>query len=387
MIRLSAPRHAALAVSALLALAFGLAGCTKKIASVDPGYISPEGTPSPKARLIVTPDIPAPYLIYVDEKNDGFTPDDTPDPANPYLTYASGPGAIIGTIFDSTLANAYQVLRREANGGYRIAQDFSQQPAHKWLDTQWEAYSFADPAPSAFQPPTYLGRGFLSGQITAQSPLTNAALTSSGGIDDLTFDYQGTYNVADFTHGILTYNPPDSADIHVGWTEVTGAAGYWIAIYATKGTPSDFLYSTLPAPIPLRKSLDYLLVYVSAPGTSYLAYPSQPPVPGAPEAPADLILTSHPILKKAYYFLRITAISPSGEILAYTAGDNLVVLPGAPRLVGTVNKNTWNLTLQGAIQLRAGPQVATAPQDRAESFQVLPARPGSMLMRGRGLTP
>jgi hypothetical protein len=380
MTRIAAPRHAALVMGAIVALMLGLTGCAKKLASVDPRYLSPEGTPSAKARMIVTPDVPIPYDIYIDEKNDGFTRDDLPDPANPYYTYASGPGAVVGTILDSTLANTYQIMRREANGGYRIAQDFTHSPAHRWLDTEWEAYSFVDPAPSGFQPPTYLGRGIVSGVVTAQSPLTNAAQAPSGALTSIQFNYQGKVNLLDQRIGILTYNPPDSSDVLLAWNPVAGAAGYWVSIYQFTGNATDFLSSTLPGPIPLSKTRDFLLVYVPAPTTSYIAYPPDPDT-------THLILTSHPLLNQQYYLLRILAVDADGRIVGFTAGDNLVLLPGTPVVVGGTPKNTWELTTPSAIRLRPGPQASLAPQERAEPFRVLPARPGTSRLEGNGLRP
>ena len=374
MTRLSALTHRALALIAVAAVALGLTGCAKKVASVDPGYTSPEGTPSSKAVLVVTNDIPVPYDVFIDEKSDGFTPDDVPDPANPYLIYASGPGAVIGTILDSTLASNYQIMRREPNGAYRVAQDFSEQPARRWLDTHWEAYAFADPAPSGYQPPTYLGRGLLSGVVNQSSPLTNAALAAATNLDNIDFDYQGQFNVLDQQVGIVTYNPPDSI-FNIRWAPVGGAAGYWISVYQFTGDAFEFLHSTLPAPVYLGKSRNYLLVYVAAPANSYTV-----------GGPADIVLTRRPILNRFYYQLRITAVGPSGEILAYTFGDNESVVPGASRLVGTETKNTWNVTLPSAIRLRPGPQLASAPSAEPDPIMVRANRAGLWPLRGRRLT-
>lgn len=384
MIRLFAGRGAALALGTIVALTLGLTGCAKKIASVDPRYDWPEGTPSPKALLVVTKDEPVEFNIFVDKKNDGYTLDDSADVTNPHLIYAVGPGAVNGTVFDSTVASAYQVLRREANGGYRIAQDFSQRPLHKWLDTEWEAYTFADPNPSGFQPPTYLGRGILSGAVTTRSPLTNAAQASSGGIANIKFDYQGLLNLADQQARILTYNPADSANIQLGWTQVPGAAGYWISIYQFAGSSIEFLNSALPAPIPLTKSRHYLLAYVPAPATSYVAYPTDGDT-------THLILTSHPILNKQYYRLRITAVGAFGEIRGYTRGDTLdngsFKLAGPSTTVDGSPRNTTVVMLPSSIALRPGPQVALAPQEIADSIRGVPARPGTALLRSIGQSP
>ena len=376
MTRLSASARRALAVAAVVAVAHGSTGCAKKISSVDPGYTSPEGTRSAKARLVVTQDLPVPYLVYIDKKSDGFTgePGDSLDVLSPYQVFAAGPGAVIGTILDSTLASNYQVMRREANGAYRVAQDSPEQPTRRWLDTFWEAYAFVDPAPSGYQPPTYLGRGLLSGVVNQSSPLTNAALAGTSVIGDIDFDYQGKFNLIDRKFNILTYNPPDSI-FNMKWTPVAGAAGYWISVSQFTGDAIEFLRSTLPAPVYLGRSRNYLLVYVSAPANSYTV-----------GGPADLVLTRRPILNRFYYQLRITAVGPSGEILAYTFGDNLNVVPGSTRMVGSEAKNTWNVVLPFSIRLRPGPQVAADSPAEADSILVRPARAGIWPLRGRSLT-
>ena len=364
MIRLPAVLRSALAAGVVWALALGLAGCSKKVASVDPGYVSPEGTPSPMARMVVTPDVPVTYLKYIDKNNDGLTLDDSLDVESPFSVYESGPGAIVTTIFDSTVANGYQLMRRESNGGYRVAQNFVTLPARRWLDTGWEAYKLVDPSPSGYQPPTYMGRGLFSGIVTTSSPLTNTVLVTVPAVANLDFDYQGMYNLLDLQAGIHTYNPPDSI-FDMKWSAVPGAAGYWISIFEFTGDAFEALRARLPAPVYLGKSRDTYIAYVPAPATSYRIGNSGNGID---------ILRRSPIINKHYYRLRISAVGADGSLLAYTFGQDSIPLPGGAITVEGSPHNTWNLTLPYSIQLRTGGQVASAPGARLQPGAALPPR-------------
>ena len=361
MIRHPAVPGTALAAGLAWALVFGLAGCAKKVASVDPNYVSPEGKFSPEARMVVTNDVPVTYLKYIDKANDGLTPDDSLDADSPFDVYNTGPGAIVMTILDSTVVSGYQLLRRESNGGYRIAQNFSAVPARRWLDTQWEAYSLVDPSPSGFQPPTYVGRGLFSGIVTTNSPLTNTAMVTAPTVANLDFDYQGMFNLLDLQAGIHTYNPPDSI-FNMKWAAVPGAAGYWISIYEFTGDAIEALRSRLPAPVYLGKSRDSYLCYVPASQTTYTI--------GDPAT----ILRRTPIINRHYYRLRISAVDAEGTLLAYTFGQDSLPLPGGAITVEGSPHNTWNVTLPYSIQLRTGPQTPSSPEARLESGALLPLR-------------
>ena len=106
-------RSGALAVCALAGL-FAVPACSKKITTVDPGFV-PEGTPSPSARLLIWPDESNPMPFYRD-----IAPAD-PDPGDEFLGVEefrrSVPGANHGIILDHTDASDYQVFRTESNGG------------------------------------------------------------------------------------------------------------------------------------------------------------------------------------------------------------------------------------------------------------------------------
>ena len=369
MTRLRNAPRAVLAAGALVALL--AAGCSKKPNVVDPNFVTPEGTPSSRSLLVITQDLPVYYDIYYDLTNDGFTPDDTRDPTGPFPLYASGPGAVVSTLIDSTLADTYQLLRREANGGFRVALDFPSFPSRRWIDTQWEAYRLIDPSPSGFQPPTYQCRGLYQSEVTTASPLSNLGLASVSSIANIPFDYQGMFNTSDQQKGIVTFNPPDSINFTLKWTPVASAVGYWISIYSFNGDANERLRVELPAPVYLGRTRDFLLVYVPAPASSYV-------MRGQPGA---TVLRQKALINKQYYEVKITAVGSGGEIQAMAYGDNRLVVPGPPGSFQGQNHNTWNLIQANAIQLRPGAQAtqaATLPEQvAAPSWTVAPGRAGA----------
>jgi hypothetical protein len=349
---INAPR-VALAAGILAALL--AAGCSKQPNVVDPNFLTPEGTPSLRSVLVVSRDLPVYYDIYYDLTNDGYTPDDIRDPGGPFPLYASGPGAVTTTLIDSTLADTYQLLRREANGGFRVAQDFATFPSRRWIDTGWEAYRLIDPSPSGFQPPTYQCRGLYNSQVTTASPLSNLGLASVSSIANIPFDYQNLYNTSDLQKGIVTFNPPDSINFSLKWTPVASAAGYWISIYSFNGDANERLRVELPAPVYLGRTRDFLLAYEPAPASSYR-------MSGQPGA---TVLRQKPLINKQYYEVKITAVGSGGEIQAMCYGDNMLVVPGPPGSYQGVLHNTWNLIPANAIQLRPGAQTTQVPERAA----------------------
>ena len=108
---------------AVAALAVAAAGCAKKVTEVDANF-SPEGMPSPDARMIGYPDLPQ-------------------------------------------VGQMYPVLR--------------------WIDSEFELYRFADANPSGFSPATYMGRGVVGGAVTPTSPLTNPGQIGATTLDELNY--------------------------------------------------------------------------------------------------------------------------------------------------------------------------------------------------------
>ena len=140
----------------LLAAALGAAGCSKKLTQVDSSFTVPEGMPSANSRLIVFPDVAVGIREYLDRAPVGL--DEGDSLLQTIVLYRTGPGVINGVVLDGTPASGYQMLRREANGGLLPLKDFVLTPVVRWLESQWELYSFIDASPGGYNPPTYQGR-------------------------------------------------------------------------------------------------------------------------------------------------------------------------------------------------------------------------------------
>jgi hypothetical protein len=368
MTRFSALPRVALATAATLALALGLTGCAKKLASVDSSYLSPEGIRTPRANLVLTPDVVVPLVFY--EGTGKPVEDDSllifpPPPtllsnhklaASPLFggqgfgfLYQYDAGVLIGQIFDQTPVSDYQVLRREAGGGYRIAAEFELRPARRWLDTEWESYGFVDQPPStSYQPSTYLGRGTYSHHVTSLSPLTNAAILGPDPIEVIHFDYQGrvdqkTINEVAISDSI--YAPTDSL-FEVRWTPVAGAAGYWIQLYQFTGGSFDQLTSSWPSAGYQGKSRDLFVAYLPAPADHYRI--------GDPGA---ITLTRRQIIQHQDYHLKIAAVNANGQIIGSMLGRPLV----APFGTAGDGEALWAVFFRGAVLVRPGIPAPSSP--------------------------
>lgn len=333
MIRLFTPRRLAFLALAALALPMALAGCSKKITSVDASYTQVEGTPNPDARLIVWPDLPNTVWTWTDNGSPGISLDDVPQSTE--HVYRSGPGSYQAMILDGSDASGFEMFRRASNGGYEPMRDFVLTAPRKWLDSQWELYTITDGSPSGFTPATYLGRGLLAGTTTARSPLTNAASVSVS--PDTVIHYLG--NLA-----------PNDSLFTMDWTPVTGAAGYWIHVYQFRSDASapEVISSGSPSPVWNGKVRDHFVGYVPAPTTVYKY--------GAPGA---LILTKKAPLRGQVYLVRITAVDANGEVVGYMAGDNGFIQ----------GEGSWRIFPLGAKAVNPGghpsPALAATPTEPA----------------------
>jgi hypothetical protein len=296
MFRFFTPRRLAFLALAALALPVALAGCGKKITSVDADYTQIEGTPDANARLIAWTDLPTTVWTWTDNGQPGATNDDVLQGTS--HVYRSGPGHYQAMLLDGSLASGFEMFRRASNGGYEPMRDFVVNAPRKWLDSHWELYTITDASPSGFSPPTYLGRGLLSGTITSRSPLTNPATVTAS--VDTVLKYFGN-------------RVPTDSLFTMAWSAVTGAAGYWIHVYQLRSDISkdELVQSGTPSPVWNGKVRDYLVAYVDAPTTTYKY--------GAPGA---LVLTKKAPLRGQVYFVRITAVDGNGQIVGYMAGDN-----------------------------------------------------------------
>lgn len=289
---LRSPMHRTALAAALVLGALALAGCADKVTNVDAGYTAPEGQYDANARLIVYPDVPIVVETFLDLLPDG---PDTGDELQGTESRYVARGAMHGMIVDGTAAAGYQVLRREANGGYAQLKDYTLSPVVRFFDSHWELYAFSDAEPSGFSPPSYVGRGVVSGVVTALSPLTNPGRVGSGEVANI------AYTAYPF--------PPDS-NITMTWSEVPGAVGYWIQIYQFMGGSREKLLSAQPAPFVTSDARNYFLGYVPAPAGSYTL-----------NQPGATVLFQRGLLMKSEYIVRISAVDAQGELMAFTYGD------------------------------------------------------------------
>jgi hypothetical protein len=290
---LRSPLHRTALAAALVLGALALGGCAEKVTNVDADYTMPEGRYTTDARLVVYPDLPITVETFLDAVPDG------PDPGDSLMTTETrsvAPGSLYGVIADGTAAAGYQVLRREANGGYAQLKDYTLSPVARFLGSHWELYSFTDGAPSSFTPPSYVGRGVLAGVVTGLSPLTNVGqITNRDQVGDIVY----TGNRA-----------PADSNITMSWQQVTGAAGYWIQIYEFLGSADQKLLSARPAPFVLSDVRNFFVGYLPAPAGSYKL-----------NTPGALVLFQRGLLMNSEYFVRISAVDDAGGLLAFTYGD------------------------------------------------------------------
>jgi len=322
-------------IAALAVVALVMAGCAKQVTNPDSNFVldstyvsNPshggiEGRYSAQARLIVYADAPL-TLDSLADKN----PVGTRGPEDSLVstqTIEFAPGAIHGLIIDSTAANAYQVLRRERNGGYAQLTDYVLNPVVRMLETGWEVYTFDDARPSGFRPPTYVGRGVVAGGVTRSSPLTNAGELRVETVPALR--YTGARSPAD-------------SNITMSWDAVAGAAGYWIQIYQHGGgvTEAGRQIAAQPAPLAARFVRNSFVGFMPAGVTSYQL--------GEPLPPGAQVLTSRPLINGREYYVRVAAVNSRGEMIAFTYGDYWF-------LGGATGYSRYRM---GAARVQPGPQ-------------------------------
>jgi hypothetical protein len=289
---LRSPLYRTALAAALVLGALALAGCAEKVTNVDAGYTAPEGRYDTNALMVVYPDVPITVETFKDLLPDG--PDTGDELQSTELRYIAQ-GALHGVILDGTPATGYQVLRREANGGYAQLEDYALSPVARFFDSHWELYAFSDGSPSGFSPPSYMGRGIVSGAVTPLSPLTNVGQVGAGDVANLVY---------------TAYPFPQDSNITMTWNEVPGAAGYWIQIYQFMGGTREKLLSAQPAPFVFSDARNYFVGYLPAPAGSYTL-----------NQPGALVLFQRGLLMKSEYLVRISAVNDQGELIAFTYGD------------------------------------------------------------------
>jgi hypothetical protein len=298
MTRFFTPRVLLALALAALALPVALAGCSRKITSVDADYTQLEGTPDPGAQLMVWPDVPTEVHYYGDLGSPGPSNDDTL--LEVVTVYRTGPGTVQAMLLDGGLASGFEFFRRASNGGFQPMRDYVVNAPRKWLDSHWELYELNDGHPSGFSPPTYMARGLLAGATTANSPLTNAAQLTGATTAALVYTGQ-------------LFPARSDTNFTMSWGAVPGATGYWLHVYQFRSdaTNDEIIASATPSPVWNGKVRDQFVGYIDAPATSYKL--------GTAGA---RVLTYQPPISGQVYQVRVTAVDAQGQVIAYS-GTNL----------------------------------------------------------------
>jgi hypothetical protein len=283
--------YALVGAAALTACGLLAISCSKKPTRVDASYTTPEGTRSDAVRLVLWPSLPNSAAHFKDLPPVGGGPEDS---LIDILTFRRDPeGSLRGMVFDGTPATAYQVLRRETNGGLQALNDFAFTPTRRWLDSDWEVYEFLDTRPIAT--PSYIGRGVLAGVIGSASPLTNEAQLAP--------------------HTVVNIPLSFPTDTTVSWDPVPGAALYFAHIYQLRqAPPNEQILSGAPAPIYRGLSRDF-----------FLGLTATPQVFGRDQPFTGIVLTRRN-MPPASYLARVSAVDSQGQLIAYSFGDSAEIV-------------------------------------------------------------
>ena len=294
--------RSALALVTLAGAVLGAFGCSKKLA-VDPGFTIPEGVYSPEARLLLYREKPV-SVVALHQIGPIYDFDST------FTVVNYPPGTVIGIVMDGTLAQYFELLRKQSGGGYAPAKDFALTPSTKWLDTKTEQFLFRDLPIDGFSPPTYVARGLVGGSATSGSVISNQAEASPDSVGTLTR-----------TSPVQT---PDSLFTFT-WAPVTGAAEYWIHVYLFRGdirTNFEKLGYGVPAPMATGKVHTFVLAHQPATSTSFFV-----------GGPGPGVVHYEPLAKGLDYYIRVAAVDARGYLIACTPGRSDTVLVGSENYV------------------------------------------------------
>jgi hypothetical protein len=202
-------------------------------------------------------------------------------------------------LFDGTVSNEFEMYRRDDGGKFTRTTDFDLDSFFKYINAGYETYFTPDPNPGHFAPPTYVARGVLNGVATHASPLSNEAQMTQTDLPPITYN------------GPLA--PLDSLFI-LSWVGVPNAVGYWIHAYEKPIAGGQRMQCALPGPLSTLTAGDMLIGYYAGnnPGGS---------VQYQLGSPGLLTLTYHPPILGRDYFIRISAVDATGQVIAQTPGD------------------------------------------------------------------
>jgi len=291
-------RRALLVSCAALAAAATLAGCAKKMTSVDPSYTQIEGVENRNARIVTWTNQPLDTLIF-ESVTDTVT-GATNVVFRGHITTVTGPPGIEAQIFDSTAASRYQVFRRTPNGGYAQLFDFSLAASLRWPDTEWEMYEFTD-QPIGLDPLlAYVGRGLVGGFAGVSSPLTNVGLAPNAVIPQ--------------TIAFAAPRVQPDSTMTLAWSADPAAAGYWVEAmpqtqFVARGVSAEHANDGLPV-ISQAGGFANLRAFFGADGSA-------------------TFLTRTVFRRNLPYLVRIDAVDANGRVINRLRGDYQVKKPNA----------------------------------------------------------
>ena len=289
MTRLSKWCTPALVIGAL-ALAVG---CEERPTGYDPNPNSPEGVFSPDARLVSYRNQALRVMIrdYASTNIDSVVVG---------VSQFSGPATMpLLLLFDGTLSNQFEMYRRDSGGKFERTADFDLDSHFKYVSAGVETYFTTDPAPGSFTPPSYMARGLLNGVATHVSPLSNESLMLQTDLPQILYNGE--------------LNPLDSL-FTLSWVAVNGAAGYWIHAYEKPIAAGQRMQCAIPAPLSYLTAGDLLVGFYPGnnPGSS---------IHYRLGSPGLLTLVYNAPLLGHDYFIRVTAVDATGQVIAQTPGD------------------------------------------------------------------
>jgi hypothetical protein len=292
--------HPASLLGLLVLVALAAVSCDKKKSIVLPAD-GVEGVAS-ASQLVVWPDTPTEVATYDDFFPFGPSPEDTLQSVLEF--YGTGPGTILGMIFDFTDADRFEVLRREGST-FRRLKDFTLYPSKRFFHGHTDVFRFMDQRPGPVSLNAYVARGLVDGAGVAMAPKTNIGEVAVSARPD-TLDYTAPKGIPP------DFRPMTDSLLFMQWAPVPGAVGYWVHIYQfTDQGGDEIILSGTAAPAYIAVTRDYFLAFMPASVTSYKI--------GDPVPNGVHIATQRTLINGQQYLVRVAAVDASGRLIALTS--------------------------------------------------------------------
>jgi hypothetical protein len=225
--------------------------------------------------------------------NPPFGPDPGDVPIGSFHYSRRPLGTRNGMILDSSPATAFEILRREPNGGLLQLLDYPVLPRERWRDKESELYQFIDELPTGTSS-EYVARGIVGGAPTTTSPISNSAFYGEPTIGTITLQF-----------------PTDTT---VVWDPVPNAAFYICQVFQFRAsTPQERILASAPIPVYVGQSVDIFVGISTQPNTVGRNHPFNGDVLTARDYPPNEVL------------FRVAALDAEGNLIAACAGDEAFV--------------------------------------------------------------